>query len=320
MFYGKSIMLNDKVDEFIKWYYQNMVKKYYTYIDGYYQPLKMRNFIEKMAIWYELKYPDYKVCKLIPCSIADNKSEIDDIYLKNSFYDIETFKNLLSSDELSLLETPRYYKDLLVYVGKNNDVKLYINDGIIKRSTGFSLYTNGKLRDDDIENYHIRDVKKLLKSKKVKLPVNNELFDEIDRIRKVSQQRLKMLNCVMYRIIERGGPRIGPRRALLFAKEFNRSIDIPMKYGVDYSDPGLGRLINSYLNLGGSLDLLCYGGYFNITDKCNYVDIVSLKKLILMLYNETDAQYMPKIKEVISEINENKVPNIKKIKLSKNKH
>ena len=36
------------------------------------------------------------------------------------------------------------------------------------------------------------------------------------------------LNCVMYRIIERGGNRIGPRRGFLFAKEFGRNIDIPM--------------------------------------------------------------------------------------------
>ena len=34
-----------------------------------------------------------------------------------------------------------------------------------------------------------------------------------------------MLNCVMYRIIERGGNRIGPRRAFLYAKEFERNID-----------------------------------------------------------------------------------------------
>lgn len=33
----------------------------------------------------------------------------------------------------------------------------------------------------------------------------------------------------MYRIIERGGNRIGPKRAFLFAKEFGRDIRIPVR-------------------------------------------------------------------------------------------
>ena len=61
-------------------------------------------------------------------------------------------------------------------------------------------------------------------------------------------QKEEMLNCVMYRIIERGGNRIGPRRAFLFAKEFGRNIDIPMIYGVDSSEPGLRNFMNEYIN------------------------------------------------------------------------
>ena len=58
-----------------------------------------------------------------------------------------------------------------------------------------------------------------------------------------------MLDAVMYRIIERGGNRMGPRRGFLFAKEFGRNIDIPMMYGVDYSDPGLRSFIIEYIKL-----------------------------------------------------------------------
>jgi hypothetical protein len=45
-------ILDDKVDEFISWYYENMVKGYYTDIGEYYEPIEMRNTIEKMAVWY----------------------------------------------------------------------------------------------------------------------------------------------------------------------------------------------------------------------------------------------------------------------------
>lgn len=63
-----SIDLNDKVDEFIKWYFKNMVNGKYTNIGEYIQPNQMRNFIEKMAVWYELRYPEYEVNRLFPGS------------------------------------------------------------------------------------------------------------------------------------------------------------------------------------------------------------------------------------------------------------
>ena len=59
---------------------------------------------------------------------------------------------------------------------------------------------------------------------------------------------------------------MGPRRAFLFAKEFGRNIDIPMKYGVDYSDPGLRSFILEYIKSGGRKDLKCYVGYFYRTN------------------------------------------------------
>ena len=54
------INLDDKVDEFINWYYINMVKGHYTDIGEYHFPRAMRDLIEKIAVWYELRYPDSK--------------------------------------------------------------------------------------------------------------------------------------------------------------------------------------------------------------------------------------------------------------------
>lgn len=97
----------------------------------------------------------------------------------------------------------------------------------------------------------------------------------------------------MYRIIERGGNRIGPRRAFLFAKEFGRNIDIPMMYGVDYSDPGLRRFMNEYIKAGGSKDLICYVGYFSRASKNEKIDIVSMQELIQSIHNDCATKYTP---------------------------
>ena len=43
----------------------------------------------------------------------------------------------------------------------------------------------------------------------------------------------------------------------MFALDFNRNIDIPMTYGVDYSDPGLRGFIHEYIRAGGHTDLEC---------------------------------------------------------------
>ena len=84
----------------------------------------------------------------------------------------------------------------------------------------------------------------------------------------------------MYRIIERGGNRIGPRRAFLFAKEFNRNIDIPMMYGVDTSDPGLKQFVDEYIKAGGSKDLVCYGNYFSRSSKNEKLETIKVREII----------------------------------------
>lgn len=64
----RDIYLDDKVDEFIDWYYKNMVKGNYTDIGEFHKSNDMRNFIEKMAVWFELRYPDYEINRLMHCA------------------------------------------------------------------------------------------------------------------------------------------------------------------------------------------------------------------------------------------------------------
>ena len=107
----------------------------------------------------------------------------------------------------------------------------------------------------------------------------------------------------MYRIIERGGNKIGPRRAFMFAKEFDRDISIPMKYGVDIYDPGLRNFINEYLKAGGSKDLVCIKNYFidNNKDESEY-ETITISELLKEIWDSNDEKYTSEEKEVFKRL------------------
>ena len=311
------IALDDKVNEFIDWYFENMVKGHYTDIGEYHQPMEMRNLIEKMAVWYELRYPDYEINRLMPTSSQEN-IKIDDVMFNSNgyineqldedsdvrvldwdeFYNAKTFINSLPWEERSLFQKPRYSH--LVYVELDgSSAHLHLtSDGIVQESEGLDAYTHFKIKDKDLEGMHIEDVVQLLKENGIVLPSDNELEATINHAKKWAYQKEGILNCVMYRIIERGGNRIGPRRAFLFAKEFERNIDIPMIYGVDYSDPGLRQFINEYIKAGGSKNLICYVGYFFRASKKEKIDTVSMQKLIQSVHHDCVTKYTPEETEL----------------------
>ena len=125
----------------------------------------------------------------------------------------------------------------------------------------------------------------------------------------------------MYRIIERGGNRIGPRRAFLFAKEFNRNIDIPIKFGIELSDPGLRSFINEYIKLGGNNDLVCYQNYFFRASKYEECSEVTVDEILIIhgcdaskFYSSEEDELHQKLVDVLSKGLEQKV---KKISLNK---
>lgn len=298
----RNINLDAKVDEFIDWYFNNIVKGNYTDIGEFHKPNAMRNFIEKMAVWYELRYPDYEINRLMPGSNQEG-IEINNVMFKSNkyinelfdenadirdldwdeFYNVEVFIKSLPWDEGYLLESARY-GDLVYIDFHHSSAHLHLTaEGFVEQAKDIGTYTNFKVKDDELTGMHLKDVVKLLKEKGVSLPNDNDLEDAIKDVEKWNYQKEEMLNCVMYRLIERGGNRIGPRRAFLFAKEFRRNIDIPMMYGVDYSDPGLRDFINEYIKAGGSKDILCYEGYFNRACKSEPIATVSVQEMIKSL-------------------------------------
>lgn len=306
------VSLDDKIDEFINWYSENMVKGYYTNIGEYHQPIEMRNFIEKMAVWYELRYPDYKINRLLSGSSQENV-EINDAMLHSNeyinnlldeesdirfldwdeFYITKAFINSLTSNERCRLQKPKYRN--LVYLDPNcMSAHLHLtSNGFVKKAEGLGVYTQFKIKDKDLQGMHIKNVVKILQENGIVLPSNNELETTVNNAENWIYQKEEMLNCVMYRIIERGGNRIGPRRAFLFAKEFGRNIDIPMMYGVDYSDPRLRIFMNEYIKAGGSKDLLCYIDYFSRASKNEKVDRISIQKLIQSTQYDCVTKYTP---------------------------
>ena len=67
-----------------------MVKGHYTDIGEFHKPNDMRNFIEKMAVWYELRYPDYEINRLMPGS-SQEAIEINDVMFNSNKYINELF-------------------------------------------------------------------------------------------------------------------------------------------------------------------------------------------------------------------------------------
>lgn len=307
---SKSIYLDDKIDWFINWYKKNIVKGHAASNEAQ----ELRNFVEKMAVWYELRYPSYEVNRLMHCcgqELTEVSKEmfINNPYIKDfigesievkyldwdEFYNTSSFINSLPSEEYWYLAKPRYRALISLEPSSIMDSRdfAYIHsscDGKIIRTENIKEFSYGIIDDQEILNMHIKDVVELFKEKNISLPENNQLEEAIKEYEKYIYFKDELLNCVMYRIIERGGNRIGPRRGFLFAKEFGRNIDIPMMYAVDTSDPGLREFMNLYLKSGGRTDLVCYENYFR---KNNHTILTktTINKLVRNLWNDAVTKY-----------------------------
>lgn len=273
----ESFKLDYKIAKFIKWYGD-------TY--NIYLAIDLKNFIEKMAVWYELRYPDYEINRILHCTGQESKKisqimfnqnpYINTLFDKNAeiraldwdeFYNTDSFIKSLPSEERSFLDPPRYPSFVVV-----NSTSIYLTkDGFIKY-----IEKDDHSQSFTEKNIHLKEYVKNLKSKGI-LPENNELEVVINNYENNIYSREELLNSVMYKIIKRGGTRLGCRRAFLFAKEFDRDINIPMRYGIDFTDPGLRLFINEYLKAGGSKELICIVG-----DPNNHGDLktMSIKEIL----------------------------------------
>lgn len=344
-----NINLNNKVQNFIDWYYKNLVKGKYTEIGEFHLPKNLENFIEKVAVWYELRYPNYEINRKMPGSSQELKHVNDEMFSNNpyieeienelgiltnsnnkietfeyldwdKFYNTKAFINSLPISERQYLSKPRYTS--LVYLDDNTYPHFHISaKGIVTEIEGLASLTT-EVTDKELVGKHVKEVLEILKNKIPTLPQTNGLTKAIKgyEIRKEFKERL--LDSIMYRIIERGGNRFGPRRGFIFAKEFGRNIDIPMSYGIDTSDPGLEMFIEEYLKEGGRTNLICYQNYFSRKNDLSTIKIKELNEYIKeeeISIEEQKALYQRMANAIASRINpeELKIEEIKKLRLER---
>lgn len=294
-----KITLVSQINKFIEWYLDNIMKND-DYLTKEREKKFLLNFIEKMAIWYELRYPEYEINRILPCT-GQERTNINDVMFRDNpyiidllpddtdvkelewaeFYNKKAFFNGLTWKEQSLLINPRYNSTVLLDPPYGSAIIHLSPNGIVIKSENVGIFTNNVIRDSELRRKTAKDVLSIFQEREIALPCNNELEKTYRNFQNRAYLKKGLLDSVMYRIIERGGNRIGPRRAFLFAKDFQCNIDIPMMYGVDYSDPGLRLFVNEYIKAGGSPDLECYTGYFFYIYSGTAIETVSIRQVLL---------------------------------------
>ena len=224
---------NIEIENFIKWYKKIEANKKYDDIDIEKNTKIIRKLIDKLAIWYELRYPDYVIDHIINLyngnsveynsniSINGNKIQVDEFH---DYLNMDIFLNIISTEEKKLLEDPKYksvYLDAYKSRFKHfEDAYLYVKtNGIIYLPYNISDWSNELINDKELENIHIIDAYKLFKKRGIKLENFNTLQDELSRYRREKLKKDGILNCVLSKIINYNN--YGNVRGYLFSKEFN---------------------------------------------------------------------------------------------------
>lgn len=304
--------LDKKIDKFIEWYTQNILKGHVPVWEEKHLPLKLRDLIEKAAVWYELRYPNYDLASMLFGSLYPSANER--IFTANpyvgenlgtetlfrlldwhAFYNFDAFLVTLSEEEKELFKVPSYKEK--VYLDRNRRWLLTVSpEGIVLDTSEISV--GKKSLDKFFIGKHLNQVKQVADAQGVSLEDDSEIDATLKEYEKRAYFYEELLNSIMYRIIERGGTINGAKRAFLFAKEFNRNIDVPMRYGVDINDPNLREFINLYLFNGGSIRLMCYTNYESRVTKKAQLRFGILSDILKYLPHDDTHHYTPQEDEL----------------------
>ena len=284
----KKVDLSRYIDNYIKWCFKNTV--YSEFKDQKYDfkcyKDEILNLIEKMAVWYELRFPSYELNRLM---------SLDKETLKNNgnIYNYDDFYKNLNSTEKEFLTNPSY-SDMVYFSESTGSHVLLDNEGYIIDATDFyPIVDSGKKRivitrntygfGKQFEGCHVKEIQTYLREKGIKCSEVDSTIISYDNAIKI---REGFLNSVMLRIIERDREN-GSKRAFLFAKEFERNINIPMMYApseddfVYELDNDFKVFINEYLKSGGRKDLICLVDYVPYLSSFNKLDTISLLEIIM---------------------------------------
>ena len=175
------------------------------------------------------------------------------------FYNFDKFYLSLSECEKTMLDKPRYPQ--LIYLVGDRGFHIHVGgDGTIndasdvwyERGTGFSKFVIGS---EVFEGHNISEMEELAKENGINLNLSN-INKIVDNYTRSASIRNGLLDSIMYRIIEKSGKCYGPRRGVLFAREFERNVSVPVSYGD-------ATLMMEYLANDGDENLVCFVNYFD---------------------------------------------------------
>lgn len=259
--YKDEYYVRESVDSFISLekkidFYYNWIKKNITTftVD------EVKSFVDKMVLWYEFRYPNnyFDLEDVDGVMLGDigsrgcNKLEWSNVFNYDKFY------YMLNPFEKALLDKPKFPNMVDLYSGSRNHFHLR-DDGIITDSD--DVWVIRKKTGDFMscgvffDGKSLKDVERINDENNLGLNIAN-VKRIVSIINFKESIREGLLDTVMYKMISSGGKYYGPRRAYLFAKEFKRNMELPIKYG-DSS------LIMDYLQNDGDGNLMCYIKYFD---------------------------------------------------------
>ena len=253
--------LDDKITFYLEWCKKNNVE---------HDVKDIKDIIDKVTVWYELRYPDAYLdkddidCVMLDCSGTDNVQSWGD------FYNFDKFYYSLSRKEKSLLNFPIFVD--IIYLNNGSSHIHFNEDGSISDASDVYLGNKG-------------DASSLLNGKTIDewpsiMKENGFVVDYaringiINNYKKRVQVRECLFDSIMYNLIERGGKYYGPRRGVLFAREFERDVRVPVSYGD--SSLALEYLVND-----GDESLMCFSDYYDGNlERKSVKDILSKQNLV----------------------------------------
>lgn len=294
-----------KREEFFKWLDNLEYSNYYKEI--------VLNFINKMAIWYEFRFPNSEIdnifeakdtkgsilevtnksegCKdLLYFSLDDNVKDNLSNTLWSDLFDTKTFLNTLSNNEKDLLEKPKFPN--------------HFSDYNLEMS--FDLSANGKileiicrnhpskLPNEEVFGFKNKNIEELLLYLKENNIESDDIECVVDCYKKKNLFKEKLLDNVLYRIIELGGDDYGVKRGYLFALEFKRNLDIPLTYYSPLYECNR-ILLNDYLKNGGNENLTCARGYF-----INNIEEIKLREFYNLKSSHTTHEELDMYKKIVT--------------------
>lgn len=245
---NSCIYLDDKIEYFYSWVQENSRDDFDN----------IKKLIEKAVFWYEFRYPNNYF----------DLEDVDDFMLGEvdktgcnklqwcDVFNYEKFYYTLTCDEKLLLSRSKFPH--IVDLSSNSRSYFHVSDdGIIIDADGVSSVN--KMSSIScrrfFEGKRLKEAEKINREENLGLNLEN-VIKIVNRIEHRQNLREVVLDTIMYRIIENGGKYYGPRRAILFAKEFGRNIELSIRYG-DTS------LLREYMENDGNGDLICYINYFD---------------------------------------------------------